>query len=292
MRIQKGVRTTLTTISVNMVLAFVKIATGVVGNSYALVADGVESVTDIFTSIVVLGGFRIGAKPPDVNHPWGHGKAESLAALFVAMILCLVAAGIALQSIHKIVAPQRGPAFYTLAVLIVVIVSKELLFRFLLKRSEDLDSLALKADAWHSRSDSLTSLAAFIGISIYLVGGERYITADGWAALFASVIILFNGIKILRSATNELMDSTPEPEIEEQIRNIAGRIKGVMDVEKCRVRQSGPGLFLELHIEVDGEISVYKSHEIAHHVKDALMQSDLRVMDAAIHVEPSETKGD
>lgn len=238
-RIQKGMKVTLLTIAVNMVLAFIKVVTGFIGNSYALIADGVESVTDIFTSIVVFGGFKIGAKPPDENHPWGHGKAESLAALFVALTLCGVAVGIAVQSVKEIANPGTAPASYTLIVLIAVIFSKELLFRFLLKKSRDLGSLALKADAWHSRSDSLTSLAAFIGISISILGGEKYVSADDWAALFASGIILFNGIKILRSAMDELMDTTPEPEIEARIRDIAKGIDGVINVEKCRVRQSG-----------------------------------------------------
>ena len=286
-RIQKGIKVTLVTIAVNMVLAFIKVFTGFIGNSYALIADGVESVTDIFTSIVVFGGFKIGEKPPDENHPWGHGKAESLAALFVALILCLVAVGIALQSLKEIANPSLAPAPYTLIVLVTVILSKELLFRFLLKKGKDLGSLALKADAWHSRSDSLTSLAAFVGIGISLVGGEKYVSADDWAALFASGIILFNGIKILRSATDELMDTTPEPEIEACIRDIAKKTEGVIDVEKCRVRQSGSGFFLEIHIEVDGDISVYRGHEMAHQVKDALMGSDFKIIDAVIHVEPA-----
>jgi cation diffusion facilitator family transporter len=280
-------RVTLVTIAVNMVLAFSKIFTGLLGNSYALIADGVESVTDIFTSIVVFGGFKIGAKPPDKNHPWGHGKAESLAALFVSLILCAVAVGIAVQSIKEISNPSLPPAAYTLIVLVGVILSKELLFRFLLKMSKELGSLALKADAWHSRSDSLTSFAAFVGIGISLVGGEKYVSADDWAALFASGIILFNGIKILRSATDELMDTTLEPEIEARIRDIAKSTEGVINVEKCRGRQSGSGFFLEIHIEVDGDISVYRGHEMAHHVKDALMGSELEIIDAVIHVEPS-----
>ncbi|MCK5014250.1 MAG: cation transporter [Candidatus Omnitrophica bacterium] len=290
-RIQRGIKVTLVTIAVNMVLAFIKVFTGLIGHSYALVADGVESVTDVFTSIVVFGGFKIGAKPPDENHPWGHGKAESLAALFVALILCIVAVGIAIQSIKEIASPGFAPAAYTLIVLVGVIFSKELLFRFLLKKSKDLDSLALKADAWHSRSDSLTSLAAFIGISISLLGGEKYVSADNWAALFASGIILFNGLKILKSATNELMDTMPDPEVEARIRDIAKGVEGVTGVEKCRVRQSGPGFFLEVHIEVDGNISVYHGHETAHQVKKALMESDLGVIDAVIHIEPADSQG-
>ncbi|MCK5178610.1 MAG: cation transporter [Candidatus Omnitrophica bacterium] len=286
-RIRKGMKVALVTIAVNTVLAFAKVFTGFIGNSYALIADGVESVSDIFTSIVVFGGFKIGSKPPDKNHPWGHGKAESLAALFVAVILCLVAVGIAMQSVKEIAHPSLPPASYTLIVLVAVILCKEFMFRFLMKKSKDLDSLALKADAWHSRSDSLTSMAAFIGISISLLGGEKYVSADDWAALFASGIILFNGFNILRSATNELMDTTPEPKIEARIRGIAKGIEGVIAVEKCRVRQSGSGFFLEVHIEVDGNISVYRGHDMAHQVKNALMGSGLSIIDAVIHVEPA-----
>ncbi len=287
-RTEKGVKATLITISVNIVLACVKIFTGVLGNSYALIADGVESIMDIFSSIIVMQGFRIGSKPPDDNHPWGHGKAESLAALFVALLLCLVAMGIAAQSIHNIIVPDEGPAPYTLFVLVLVIFSKEILFRFLMKKSADLDSLALRADAWHSRFDALTSLAAFIGIGIALLGGKPYASADDWAALFASGIILFNGARILRSATDELMDSIPQPNIEARIRDVAKKVRGINGVEKCRVRQSGSGFLVELHIEVDGNISVYEGHKTAHDVKDALIGSGIGIIDAAIHVEPSE----
>lgn len=286
-RVRKGIKVTVVTVSANVALAFIKIFTGAAGHSYALIADGVESVTDIFTSIVVFGGFKVGAKPPDARHPWGHGKAESLAALFVAMILAGVAAGIAIQSVREIADPHLAPASYTLIVLIGVIFVKEMLFRYLLKKSKDLESLSLKADAWHSRSDSLTSLAAFIGISISLLGGEKYVSADDWAALFASGIILFNAVTILRSATSELMDTASEPEAEKQMREIATRVEGVVNVEKCLGRKSGHGFFLELHIEVNGDSSVYDGHKIAHRVKDALMNSDLRVINAIVHVEPA-----
>ncbi|MBN1869201.1 MAG: cation transporter [Candidatus Omnitrophica bacterium] len=286
-RAQKGIKATILTIAVNMALAFIKVFTGIIGNTYALIADGIESITDIFSSIIVFGGFKIGSKPPDANHPWGHGKAESLAALFVSLILCLVAAGIAVHSIKEIVNPHQAPAPYTLVVLVVVIITKELMFRFLTKKSKDLDSLALEASAWDSRSDSLTSLAAFIGIGTAVLGGEKYMNADDWAALFASGIILFNGVRIMRSATDELMDTIPGPEVIGRIRTIAKEIEGIVDVEKCLVRQSGSGLFLEIHIEVNGDISVSRGHEMAHQVKDALLGSDLKIIDAVVHVEPA-----
>jgi cation diffusion facilitator family transporter len=218
----------------------------------------------------------------------GHGKAESLAALFVSLILCGVAIIIGKESINKIIVPDDVPPFYTLIVLVGVVLAKELLFRFLTKKSKDLDSLALEADAWHSRSDALTSLAAFIGISISVLGGERFASADDWAALFASGIILFNGIRILKSATGELMDSIPEPDVEIRVREIAQKVQGVTDVEKCRIRRSGSGFLLELHIEVDGNISVAQGHAKAHEVKDALINSGIGIIDAAIHVEPSQ----
>lgn len=286
-RFHKGMQVTLFTIAMNMALAFIKILAGVAGNSYALIADGVESIKDVFSTIIVIGGFAIGAKPPDEDHPYGHGKAESLAALFVSFVLCMVAVGIGFKSIHEIVRPGTAPAPYTLIVLVGVILTKEVMFRFLIKKSKDLDSLALEADAWDSRSDVLTSLAAFIGISISIFAGEKYVSAEDWAALFASGIILVNGVRILRSAVRELMDTTPDPEIEARIRDIAGAVDGVVKVEKCRARHSGANLLLEVHIEVNGDMSVCHGHDIAHQVKNALQGSDLNIIDAAIHVEPA-----
>jgi cation diffusion facilitator family transporter len=184
--------------------------------------------------------------------------------------------------------PHHSPAFFTLIVLIGVIIIKEILFRFLFSVGESVDSLSLKTEAWHHRSDALTSTAAFIGISIAIIGGKGYERADDWAALAASGIIIFNGINMLSYAVKEIMDYAPNPETEETIRTIAGGVPGVAAIEKCRVRKSGLNLFVDIHVEVNGQMQVYKAHAIAHEVKDALMTSSLGIADVLVHIEPAQ----
>jgi cation diffusion facilitator family transporter len=286
-RFDKGVRTVLVGLSSNVLLAVVKIVIGILGNSYALLADGIESTLDIFSSVVVLGGIKISAMPADENHPYGHGKAESLAAMTVSLVLLMAGIGIAIKSVLEIMQPHHTPAFFTLIVLIGVIITKELLFRFIFSVGESVDSLSLKTEAWHHRSDALTSAAAFIGISIAIIGGKGYERADDWAALAASGIIIFNGIIMLNFAVKEIMDYAPDPETEDTIRSIAGLVAGVAAIEKCRVRKSGLNLFVDIHVEVDGQMQVHKAHAIAHDVKDALMTSSLGIADVLVHIEPA-----
>jgi len=284
--IEAGLRTSRFAIATNLVLAIVKIAAGILGNSYALVADGIESTTDIFSSLVVWSGLRISARPPDRNHPFGHGKAESIAGVVVSVMLLGAALLIAIQSVLEIRHPQHLPAPFTLAVLVGVIAVKETLFRFVRRVGSNLASRALMADAWHHRSDALTSAAAFVGISIALVGGEGYGAADDWAALFACVVIFFNGIRLLRPALDDMMDAAAPPEIEEIVREMAASVEGVHNVEKCRIRKSGILLLMDIHVRVDGEIPVRKGHDIAHAVKDRLVASHLPIADVVVHIEP------
>jgi cation diffusion facilitator family transporter len=285
-RSRRGMTLALINVSINTLLAAVKIVTGFLGNSYALITDGIESLMDIFSSAVVWGGLKIGSRPPDHNHPYGHGKAESLAAMIVSATLIGVAVGIAFQSVKEILTPHHSPASFTLFVLIGVILIKELMYRFLLKTSLDIDSNALKADAWHSRSDALTSLAAFIGISISLIGGKGYESADDWAALFASGVIFYNGFRLLRSAVADVMDTAVSPEFENKVKNIAKAVTGVIDIEKCRIRRSGLDFFIEIHVLVNGKISVTEGHRIGHDVKKALFDAKLHILDVVTHVEP------
>ncbi len=272
-------------IAVNLLLAVSKIVTGFIGNSYALIADGIESTTDIVSSLVVWSGLRISAKPPDVNHPYGHGKAESIAGVLVSLFLLSAALLIAIQSIREILTPQHLPAWYTLVVLGMVIVIKESLFRFVFKVGNSLESTSLKNDAWHHRADAITSLTAFIGISIALIGGKGYEAADDWAAIFACCVIAYNGIRMLRPAVGEVMDAAV-PDVQKAVRNIATDVDGVVGVEKCRIRKSGLGLLMDIHVIVDGNISVLEGHEIGHIVKDQLFQSELPIHDVIIHIEP------
>jgi cation diffusion facilitator family transporter len=288
-RFDRGVSAVLVGLSSNVILAAIKIVTGIIGNSYALLADGIESTLDIFSSVVVLGGIKISSLPADENHPYGHGKAESLAAMAVSLILVMVGIGIAVKSVLEIMQPHHTPAFFTLIVLVVVIIVQEILFRIIFLVGKSVNSLSLTTEAWHHRSDALTSVAAFIGISIAVIGGKGYESADDWAALVASGIIMFNGVNMLRHAIKEIMDYAPNPETEETIRSIAGRVAGVAAIEKCRVRKSGLTLFVDIHVEVNGDMQVHKAHAIAHEVKDALITSSLGIADVLVHIEPAQS---
>jgi cation diffusion facilitator family transporter len=285
---EEGLRISGSAIAVNVILALIKIATGIVGNSYALIADGIESTMDIVSSLIVFGGIRISTKPPDKSHPYGHGKAESLAGVVVATSLLAAAVLIVTQSIREIQTPHHAPAWYTLVVLVAIIITKEILFRKMSQVGEKLESSALKSDAWHHRSDALTSVAAFVGISIALVGGAGFESADDWAALLACAVIFYNGVRLLLPALNEVMDGAVPEEIEDQIRKIASGVEGVVEIEKCRIRKSGLGLMMDMHVVVQGEISVLEGHQIGHAVKNRLLESELRITDVIIHVEPNE----
>jgi len=274
-------------IAINLVLALVKISVGVVGNSYALIADGIESTADIFSSLVVWSGLQVSSRPPDQNHPYGHGKAESLAGLAVALFLVAAAIFIAVQAIGEISSSHEPPAWYTLFVLALIILIKEGLFRRMHRVGSDLDSSSLKSDAWHHRSDAITSGAAFIGISIALIGGEAYAAADDWAALLACVVIFANGVRLLRPAMDEVMDASAPGDVKERVVELAASVEGVKAIEKCRIRKSGLGYLMDIHVEVDGEISVHEGHSIGHRVKDRLVDSSLQVSDVVIHIEPA-----
>ena len=271
----------------NLGLAAVKLVVGTLASSAALVADAVHSLSDAVSSIVVLAGLKVAAAPPDARHPYGHGKAESVAALAVCLLLIAAACGIAYQSIVEIRTPYRSPAPYTLLVLVGVVTVKELLFRKMHRVGRSLKSTSLQSDAWHHRSDALTSLAAFVGISVALLGGERFASADAWAALVACGFIFWNGARLLRLPIDEVMDAAAPGHVEEHIRHIAEEVPGVRYVEKCRVRKSGVSYLVDLHITVSGRITVADGHRIAHRVKDRLLEAgDTPVADAIVHVEP------
>ena len=286
--VDSGLKLSGSAIAINVVLALIKITAGILGNSYALIADGIESTTDIVSSLVVWGGLRISLKPPDKDHPYGHGKAESIAGVVVALSLLGAAVMIAVQSIREIRTPHHTPEWYTLVVLAGVILVKETLFRKISDVGHELDSSALKSDAWHHRSDAITSAAAFLGISIALIGGPGYEVADDWAALLACAVIVFNGIRLLLPAMNEVMDGAVPDNIENRIRTIAATVDGVLEIEKCRVRKSGLGLLMDIHVIVQEDLTVREGHKIGHDVKDSLLASNLNIVDVTVHIEPGE----
>jgi cation diffusion facilitator family transporter len=294
-RLQRGLRATFLGIAVNIVLGAAKFLAGIFGHSHALIADATESFADIFNSLVIWRGIVVAAEPPDQEHPYGHSKAEPLAAAFGAVMLLAAAiwiGGKAALNIYQFLHPQifdepREPLrAFTLIVLVVVIVVKEGLFRFVIGEGDATDNSAVKTDAWHHRSDAITSAGAFIGISIALIGGEKFSWADDAAAIFCAVIIGVNGWLLLRPPLSELMDEAPDPKIVGQIRRIAADTNGVARVEKCFVRKAGHLFFVEMHVEVDPQMTVLRSHEIAHDVKDKIRAAMPSVSDVLVHIEP------
>jgi len=274
-------------VAVNAALAAVKILAGFFGNSYALIADGIESTSDIVTSLVVWGGLRVSVAPADERHPYGYGKAEALSGIVAALALLAAAAMIAVQSIREILTPHHLPHWSTLLVLVLVVATKEALARWMAGIGAEAESTSLQADAWHHRADALTSVAAFIGITIGLIGGPGYEPADDWAALVACLIIVASGLGLLRMAVRELLDAAPAKEFEEKVRRLALGVEGVRALDKCRIRKSGTAYFVELHVEVDGEATVQAGHDIGGRVRSLLRSSPLRIADAFIHIEPA-----
>lgn len=270
----------------NAALAIIKGITGVFGNSYALIADAIESTTDVFSSLLVLLGLRYSAKPADENHPYGHGKAEPLVTFAVVGFLIVSATVIVYESIENIQTPHKTPKPYTLIVLAAIILTKEIFYRFVNKKSDETKSSSLKADAWHHRSDAITSLMAFIGISIALLMGPGYETADDWAALFASGFILYNAYLILRPALGEIMDEHLYDDLIANIREISHKVPGVIDTEKCFVRKTGMTFHVDLHVIVNGDLTVNEGHEIAHDLKNELLKEFPEIADVLVHIEP------
>ena len=284
---QTGARFALFGLIVNVLLATAKIFAGAIGHAYVLIADGIESALDVGGSIVIWGGLTVAARPPDRTHPYGHGEAEPIAAVVVAAGVVAAAVGLAIQSVREIFLPHHTPAPWTLAVLVVAIIVKEILFRYVIRFGRKMESTAVKTDAWHHRIDAMTSAAAFIGISLALIGGKNWQSADNWAALVACALIAANGIRLARPAFYEIMDTAPGGKIVGPIRAVASSVPGVVEVEKCHARKMGFDYYVDLHVGVDGNISVHDGHQIAHRVKAAIQQSDSRVADVLVHIEPA-----
>ncbi len=285
--LRSGARLALVGLVVNFILAAAKITAGLLGNSFVLIADGIESALDIAGSAIIWGGLKVAARPPDDTHPYGHGKAEPVAAVIVSLGVIAAAFGLAVQSAHAIFQPHSAPRPFTLVVLVIVVVVKEMLYRSVIRIGKDVESTAVQTDAWHHRTDALTSIAAFIGISIALLGGPAWQSADAWAALFACALIGANGYRLLNPALHEIMDTAPRGEIVDAIRAAAAAVPGVVHLDKCLVRKMGLEFYVDLHVGVDERITVRAGHSIAHEVKDAIRGTDGRIADVLVHIEPA-----
>lgn len=286
-----GARSVLLGMFVNIILAVVKGIAGVLGNSYALVADAIESAADVVTSCVVLLGVRMAGKPADANHPYGHGKFEPLAAAFVSLVLLGAALIIAIESVSEIVTPHHAPAPFTLVILLVVVLVKELLARYVGTAGHDAGSIAVKTDAFHHRADAITSAAAFIGISVAIFGGPGFEKADDIAAVVAAVVIAINAVLLLKPALAELIDTAPAPEMAQTVRDLALRVPGVLGTHKCRVRKVGFVYFVDLDVLCDPEESIRHGHEVAHNVGEVIHSALPEVAKVLVHVEPADDFG-
>lgn len=284
---QTAVRATYFSIVSNALLALVKGLAGFFGHSYALTADAIESTTDIFSSFLVLFGIKYSNRPADKNHPYGHGRAEPLITFLVVGFLITSATIIALESITNIRTPHKSPESWTLIVLGIIILWKEFSFRLVMKRSKEANSSSLKADAWHHRSDAITSVAAFIGISIALFCGKGFESADDLAALFASGFIFYNSYKIFRPALGEIMDENLYDDLILEIRKVSLQVKGVESTEKCFIRKAGMKYHVDLHAIVNANITVREGHDISHLLKDTLRIEIPELGHVLIHIEPS-----
>jgi cation diffusion facilitator family transporter len=275
----------------NALLVFVKLFAGIIGHSNALIADAVESSADIFSSLIVWMGLSIAARPADEDHPYGHGKAEPLAAAVVSLMLLGAAIGISIIAVRDIRTPHHLPAPFTLFIAAGVIIVKEILYRRVSRVGKEVGSTAVTADAWHHRSDAISSLAAFIGISIALIGGRGWEAADDWAALVAALVVAVNGARTLRPAISGLMDEAPDRTVKERALHAAAGVNGVRSVENLNVRSSGVGFYVDLHVKADPKLSLEDAHEIAAKVKYAILEAIPNCVNVLVHMEPYKASG-
>lgn len=282
-----AVRTVIFSIFGNVALAAIKFLAGIFGNSYALIADGIESTVDIFSSFLVLLGLKYAARPADENHPYGHGKAEPLITFLVVAFLIVSAFVIGWQAIQNIRTPHTLPSSWTLIVLGAIILWKEISYQLVMNRAKKLKSSSLKAEAWHHRSDAITSIAAFIGISVAIFGGDGFEVADDYAALIACGFILYNCYGIFRPALGEVMDENNYEELTLKIRKIALEVKGIEGTEKCFIRKAGMKYHVDLHATVKGDLTVEEGHSISHLLKDTLRKEISELGHVLIHIEPA-----
>lgn len=281
-------KASLFSIASNIALAAIKWTAGILGNSYALIADAIESTADVLSSSLVYIGNKYAYKPADKGHPYGHGRMEAIVTFVVVGFLIASAILIIVQSVENIFTPHESPKAFTLIIIAAIVIWKEVSYRYVVYKAEKIGSTSLKADAWHHRSDAITSIAAFIGISVALLMGDGYEAADDVAAAFAGIIILYNSYLILKPALGEVMDKDMHGELEKKIRKSSLNIEGVKEIEKCNIRKSGMFYYIDMHVVVDGAITVEQGHAIGHELKDYLKRKYPSIADIMTHIEPKE----
>ncbi len=285
-------RNTIVGLLFSVLLTVVKFLAGWLGSSSALIADAIESLADVFGSMLVWQALRVAEQPADDRHPYGYGKAESLSALAVGTIMLVAAVVIVVKAFREIVIPHSPPATWTIWVLVMIIITKELLFRLVVHGANQYDSDAARADAWHHRADAVTSLAALIGVAVaiwgpWFTGIGSLVLADEVAAILASGAIVVTALGLIRPAISDLLDAASHETIA-VVKDLAGRVEGIKLVEKVWVRKSGSGYYVDMHLHVDPELSIKDAHSLAGKVKSKLKADVPRILGVLIHIEPSE----
>ncbi|WP_459556410.1 cation diffusion facilitator family transporter [Lacunimicrobium album] len=272
----------------NLGLGLVKLISGIVGNSFALISDAFNSIGDAMTSIAVLSALKIAQRPADNEHPYGHTRAEAIAASNVAVVVFVSATLIGYEAIRRMMstAPVEPLAGWTVLVAAANMIIKEGLFRYKMNVGKKTGSMSMIANAWDHRSDALCSLAVLIGLSILLIGGPQYAWAEKAAAIVVAVGIMYSSIHLYRASAAELMDPQASEEMVNEILKVAQQDPDVANVETLLVRKTGLEYLIDIHIEVDGSLTVKDGHDIGHRVKKSLLDAFPNVLDVLVHLEP------
>lgn len=277
--------------AVNVVLLLFKFVAGIVGHSAAMVADAVHSLSDFVTDVIVLVFVHISGKPKDKSHDYGHGKYETLAMTVIGLALLVVAVGIVYSGMTKIIDWANGtdleaPGMLALWAALLSIVLKEGVYRYSMVKARELNSQAVEANAWHHRSDALSSLGTAIGIGGAIFLGKRWTVLDPIASVVVGMFIVKVAIDLLRRGIGDLMEQSLPDAVEEEMLQMVGAIPGVVEPHNLRTRRIGNHYAIELHIRMDGDISLRESHDKASEVEDMLRNRYGEDTHVAVHVEP------
>lgn len=283
---QQATRAAIVGVVANLGLGVIKLVGGLVGQSFALIADAVNSLGDVVTSLVVLFALRVAQRPADAEHPYGHTRAEAIAGSNLALLVIVSALLVGWEAVQRLTVPHDLPPVWTLWIAAANVVIKEGLYRYKVNVGRKTGSSALIANAWDHRSDAFCSLAVLIGLGIVRWGGPSWIGADEVSALVVVTAIVLSGANLFRSSASELMDSQADEQLVREIRQAAEAVPDVRAVEKLWVRKSGLEYFADIHIEVDARTTVAEGHRIGHAVKDRLVQQFTSLRDVLVHLEP------
>jgi cation diffusion facilitator family transporter len=283
---QTGQRVAIIGMAVSAALAVAKIIVGMAGHSTAVVADGCESGGDVFSSGFVLLGLTLAAKPADKEHPYGHGRIETLTGLLIGLMLAAAGILISVLSFEQLGQPRPPVEVFVMAPLVVSAVAKGGLAIYKFRYGRKLRSIALTADAWHDATDILSAVVASAAVGVALWDPGRFVNADRYGGIAVGLIVIFAGVEVVRETALQLIDTMPDPQRMDEIRGVASTVSGVRGVEKCFARKTGLRYHVDLHLEVDPDMTVRRSHEIAHNVQLRIKEKLDWVADVLVHVEP------